>query len=873
MSNHQATYRLRLDVNRDETYSLELPVTELEWNNGMSGSFDTVADVTQLQATVSNAEWDLTRGIFGDFAPSDLETNYSEDKLLNGGFDDWTASEPDDWRKRTYAAGMTTSETASGGGVGTGSLHVTGTGEISYMQLIQTQRLYEVKIVVSEFSGDGEVKVQMRDRPTAGVLQHISGLSTVGTHTFQMEIEEMVWFELYIRRESGTFTLTIDSVSIKEIIRHYGDLQPVLTPIVGDGLITNGSFDDWTADTPDEWTELDSDVTEVASGQDKTGAGTGAANLFGGGSATITQTLPIIGGRVYRVDLVVSYISGTDATVRAGFVTQENYTEYYATARAVGTYTFYLTHPGALDRYYDADFALSVVGTAPVEATIDSVEVTPVSFVTRYMDLTTVGYQIAPTGAVLQLASPYRGTLMKLTASYMELENVQLWVGKVTAVTPAPSIHDAERVITIVCLDPMDQMRDRDYLPHFQEDVTVDVALDKMFRTDPFVTFPYAASYWVLGVPGSSELGINTLLYDGPPMDFDTGIAVAPFVGDNSDRSQPSASDNRDVVKQGVSVMGYIRDLMALEVDGRFFWDGRTSQLIFHNRHHDLTTATPTATINNWTTAQFIASDRVYTEVEVVYQPREIGAVDSVVWTHADLPLKLAPKQAMTIQVRYSDPDNPGVRVGAKDVRQLAKNTDITGFENSDGTGSRRLRFLARHVDIRGNGATIQLQNNRSAGDIWITVLQLRGTPIKTYQQERVKATAPELQAVIDPIVYPYSAQLISDEDTAMQTADFLLSRYGKIRRRFASITYRAQVSDARMRNALQLTVGDVIRVESDNLQHQADYIIVGEQHRVNIARGEHDVTYILKPRDNLDFWLLGDEVHSILGVSTYLVF
>lgn len=864
----QAQYKLLMDVDSDESYRLSLPVTDVEFSNGMGSSYEVLANVTQLTAMLSNKDGSLTEDIFGDFTKDVRTEIIQNEQLENNSFTAWSGGEPTQWVKKTWVAGMTTSETASGGGAGTGALHVTGTGHVSYSQFLTAQRNYLVTITVSQFSGSGVITVRLAESDEFAATQDIITISAAGTHTFRMDVEGMAYFEMAIKRISGTFTVTIDDVSVKEVIVRYSNSQQVEQEVLGANIITNGDFTAWTGSTPTGWTTTDPTSEEVGSGQAAGGAGTGSVNLSelsSGRIAAIRQTVTAIGQQAYKFTFVVSYLSGTNAKVQVGSPAQPGLSAFYVNANEVGTFTYYLKAGGAAGVTVTILTELRVIGDAnPVQATIDSLSIQPVSFVPGFIPPTETGFTVAPDTLTFERAQVRRGTLVKLLASYREIVDKQLWVGKLYSIEPTPS-QTGEREVQIICKDPMEQFREKEYLVPYQENVRANAAIEKMLKEEPTITFPYASSFWILGVPGASEVGVNTFPYAGPPMSFDTGVQVIPFIGDNSDRSQPSATDNRDAIRQGVSQLAFINDLMLAEVDGRFFWDGRTSQFKFHNRIHDLTNETPVSTIENFTTGVFIGSDVVYSEVEVHYQPREVGAANSVLWRYLNPPLILGPGKTTRINVRYTDPDNPSVRVGAKDVKQLQFGVDYAG----PGTG---YGILSAHVKAGGNGAVITLANSHRSRTASLTTLQLRGTPIKTYQPESVTEISGESIYTNDPQPYSYRAQLISNEETAQQVARFLLARYGTAKRRFASITFVAQVSDARMRDALSRVIGDLVKVRDPYLHHDSNYNIVGEKHRINFKNGEHWVTFILKPQGSTNFWLLGDPVHSVLGVSTYPV-
>lgn len=874
----KAQYTLLLDVDSDETYKLVLPVEELEWENGLQNSYDTLAEVTQLTASLWNRKGELATGIFGDFTSDVREETIQNEALANNSFTAFTLGEPNDWEKTTYALGMTTSESASGGGAGTGSLHVTGTGHVAYAQTVTLLRNYAVNIVISEFSGDGQITLRAYDSAEHSSSEDILTITAAGTFDVRWDAESQPYFEVAIERLSGTFTVTIDSVSVQEVIITYGSQQPVQVEVLGDEIVTNGTFDLFTTpDVPDGWTVTDATVSEVGSGQDHTGAGTDAVNLYentSGLTAGIRQSVPTQGGQKYKFVVVISYLAGVNARVQIGSPQQGTTPAHYVTMDNVGTHAFYLTSGVDNSELGTILTELRVIGASlPVEATVDSVSIRPVTFTQTFTPRTEVGYVLAPDTIVTERNQVRRGTLVKVLANYREITERQLWVGKLFDVRPNPK-QVSEQRIQIVCRDPMEQLRDKNFLPEFQTDVTIDVPIEQMFKKNPVITFPYASSYWIVGVPGASEPGVTTRPYDGPPMSFDTGVAIVPFVGDNSDRGQPSNSDDRDLAKQGTSMLAFLRDCLQAEVDGRLFWNGRTSQFEFQNRHFDLYETAPALILSAWENGQFISSDKVYNQVTVHFQPREIGAEDSILWSHPNLPITIGPRSTVRINVRFTDPDGGGARIGAQVVNQLTKNADIVANSKADGTGaSNYINLLSWHVQPGGAGAVVTISNTHRRVNVFVTTLQLRGTPIRTYQASSVTVDSGESLYVNDPQPYDYRAQLISDETEAEAVAHFLLSRYQFATRRFVTISYEAGLNDTLMRAMLDLTVGDRIRVVAPHVGHESNYTIVGEKHHIVMATGRHTVTYVLKPQAALNYWLLGDDVHSILGVSTYPVF
>ncbi len=93
---------------------------------------------------------------------------------------------------------------------------------------------------------------------------------------------------------------------------------------VGVELISNGRFDNWTADDPDDWTvagevATDPEVSEVGTGEGHGGVGTGLCNIFTSDatSVSITQAIVTEVGKRYQVTMDVDTVTSGEIRLRA----------------------------------------------------------------------------------------------------------------------------------------------------------------------------------------------------------------------------------------------------------------------------------------------------------------------------------------------------------------------------------------------------------------------------------------------------------------------------------------------------------------------------------------------------------------------------
>lgn len=416
-----------------------------------------------------------------------------------------------------------------------------------------------------------------------------------------------------------------------------------------------------------------------------------------------------------------------------------------------------------------------------------------------------------------------------------------------------------ERKLTILCEDEMPNILSREYQPPLQTDTTVDVALTDIFSSGIF-GYPYAKSYWCLGVAGASELGQTTKLLDHTSFtNFDTGISTFSYIGDNTGGGATNANS-------------LIRDLMLAE-DGRFHWCCRESEARFENRHADLGKTSSSYTLNQSSilSAQYVTDEDIINHITVHYEPRSVGAASSILWSSDSVPITIKSGDKRTIRARFRDPDNPGSRVAAETVIPLVANTDYVVNSASDGSGTDKTTSVSANMTSDAQSASIDIKNNDSA-PVYATLLQVRGTPLTRYEAASVTAIAAESIADYDHRFNDITVRLLDSEATAQSYANYMLTRFKESATRFQKVTLATNLSTSLLTQALTRKIGDRITVADSHIGHSADYIIVGEEHKVT-GRVLHTTSWILKPVSRAAGWVLGIAGKSELGETTYVVY
>lgn len=451
-----------------------------------------------------------------------------------------------------------------------------------------------------------------------------------------------------------------------------------------------------------------------------------------------------------------------------------------------------------------------------------------------------------------------KGLLVRVQATF-SASTKTLFIGKLYNLPSMVITKYGERpTVSLAARDLMYELLDAEFIPELLTSTTTEAVIQHVFDK-AVVALPYASDYWILGET-SSQLGTNTRLVDtNSYVSLETGKTTFAYVGDNTggDRS--------------VRAQTYLRDAVDGEAGGRFWFDTRTGLFTFHNRHHDINYAVDlTVTSDDYDGGQYQPQTEVYNRVTVHYSPRKVGSAGSILWS-LDNALQLGPGETKTVTARYRDATNEAARVGATAIIAPVASTDYTANDAEDGTGTDRTTSIFVSCEQGAQQSRISVTNGYRRG-VFVTFLQLRGTPLSSFQRQ--SATASDGTSYYNHDIRDDQITLVAidDVDFATDVARRRVKQYKDARSVFNSIYLIANNTDTRMTQALTYTIGDVVTVRDSAISHDTDYVIIGEQHRVT-AGGDHthETTWILSTLDMQQYWVLEDAVLGKLGTTTYL--
>lgn len=425
----------------------------------------------------------------------------------------------------------------------------------------------------------------------------------------------------------------------------------------------------------------------------------------------------------------------------------------------------------------------------------------------------------------------------------------QRYIGHIETVSLPLGRYNPQKRITMTASCPTKRLYNGIYIMPLETSVTVDEPLRTMFDK-PVITWPYARSFFLLDV---SVLDGDDYLFEAPNalIDFETGYTTLDYAGDVGDAGG------------GTSPLSIINQMVEAEAGGRFYFDVRTGKCVFHNRLHDplnslsVSVTIPLEDIYSYDFGQ----DAIYNDVTVMFEPRTLGPPGSIVFSADSVPFKLSRGSARVITVRYRDPSIEAVLTSAIDVVQPERGTDLVANTQADGSGTDKTSDVGFSIDIGGQSSEWVLTNNQTV-DVWITKLQLRGTPLSRVSRQSARAV--DAASIYAYDLRPYNPVLlaaVNDEEFAQNYANRLLRRYANVAPLFRSVTLMASYSDALMTTCMTLDIGDQIALTDDWSQHNGQYVIVGVQESSDARSRQYLCTWILKSLQRENSFIVGQSV------------
>lgn len=258
---------------------------------------------------------------------------------------------------------------------------------------------------------------------------------------------------------------------------------------------------------------------------------------------------------------------------------------------------------------------------------------------------------------------------------------------------------------------------------------------------------------------------------------------------------------------------------------------------------------------------------RVINRVQVVTYPVETIAAVQVIWK-AQTILRLAPGETRVIYALFHDSN--GERCGAVNVIDPVATTDYTVNEMRDGSGFDYTSDPAFSIATETEATRMKITLGNSAiGALYVTLLQVRGKPIVTYDPIVTELEDSTSQAAYQVRALALDLPMQADPVFGQAYAEYLISRY----RSPALVADRIGVKNELVLNTVNvfsLELMDTMRLT----EPQTGF--AGVLHRIRgldyaLTPTGFEVGLRLERADDLTYWLLGVTNFGELNIKTRL--
>lgn len=352
------------------------------------------------------------------------------------------------------------------------------------------------------------------------------------------------------------------------------------------------------------------------------------------------------------------------------------------------------------------------------------------------------------------------------------------------------------------------------------------------------------ANMWVLEVEDYGELDSATRLASDQtiPRTAEAGISTFAYVGELW--NIPADDALRQVVESE---------------RGRFFIN-REGTAVFYNRHHALISSSPAATFeDDMEAVTYVYGDEFANRVRVSVIPRKVGTPNSPLWTLENA--QRLPPGVRRIVVSYRAGD--GSPMGALNISHL----NFSANTKPDGTGVSVNGVISVIIEPGASATTLEFRNESGTTVYLLPGAQLIGTPlhigvpieVEHADQTSINFHGQRMLTLNVPLVDS------ADEADPMARYELLLHREPR-----GVVTALETSTRTHPQHVLARTLFDRIAITETQTGHDAEYLIVGEAHEVDLVGTRHLVRWTLERADPTLFWQIGT---STLDQTTALAY
>lgn len=316
--------------------------------------------------------------------------------------------------------------------------------------------------------------------------------------------------------------------------------------------------------------------------------------------------------------------------------------------------------------------------------------------------------------------------------------------------------------------------------------------------------------------------------------------------------------------EKGVSAYTAIKAVVERE-GGRLFVD-RGGRVVFWNRHHlvvDRVSAVDASFSDDMISIGYLyPTHEIANRIIAKYKIRKVSAAEEILCS-VDKTQELAPGDT-SVSFTYRATDS-GAKISGKNVLVPVGGTDFIA-KNADGLTMTNY-VTARVSKESSSGCTVVFTNSYSAALILQSGYQVRGIKITDYVA--MEAQYSDEDSINDlRAIYPFTVPGVFG---SLAEAEGMAKHHAVLRKIHGVVTHLAiapYISDQMMQYALDLTMGDRIRIAESKTGTDKDYFVIGEEWEL-LPGMMIAAKKIVEPSPETVYWQMGRSGFSNVGVST----
>lgn len=436
------------------------------------------------------------------------------------------------------------------------------------------------------------------------------------------------------------------------------------------------------------------------------------------------------------------------------------------------------------------------------------------------------------------------------------LQYKQLAEHRIYKVDGTGKLPDGARMITIYAEDPTSNWSQQKYIARLQKNVRIDEIITDTID-DSTLPYPYPLFGAVVDIAIVNESAVE---YSLNFIDFNQARTTLDFAGDVEPRDS--------------TVMAHLVQHLTAEGGGRLFWS-RDAKMVFHDRYRDfIQTTAIDLTDDDIDEAMGENGAQVANHITVNYAVRELGTPATKIAEATNLPIKVEQGSYKNFRLPYRS-FTTDQRIASDTVITPVVGTDVICYDGETG-GSVDNDFIAVGVDRIGAREIVFSVNNPStfgdprSKDRWIHTLQVRGTPLISYDRQSVVLF--DAESIQDNGKYPLELDyaVIDDADFAESLGLYTLKRYATLVDTIGSITMTVHLDN--VPDICMMDIGSILHIDSTQENVDEEFVVIGQEWQLIADNSQRSmVTIHVKPLNREPIAVVNKAIVDLVNATVAL--